>query len=55
MRPVLSTLGSGGKSLIIVNDNGHGMTQEDMSLTIERPATSKLPEGDGGDRIWCLH
>ncbi|MEC7628831.1 MAG: DNA mismatch repair endonuclease MutL [Pseudomonadota bacterium] len=46
------TLGSGGKSLIIVNDNGHGMTPEDMSLAIERHATSKLPEGDGGDRLF---
>jgi len=46
------TLGSGGKSLIIVNDNGHGMTPEDMSLAIERHATSKLPEGDSGDRLF---
>ena len=28
------------------------MTPEDMSLAIERHATSKLPEGDGGDRLF---
>ena len=46
------TLGAGGKSLIIVSDNGHGMTPDDMMLAIERHATSKLPEGDGGDRLF---
>lgn len=46
------TLGAGGKSLIIVSDNGHGMTSDDMMLAIERHATSKLPEGDGGDRLF---
>ncbi len=35
-------LEDGGKALIEVLDNGHGMTREDLSLCIERHATSKL-------------
>lgn len=40
------TLKSGGKSLIIIEDNGKGMSQEDLSLAVERHATSKLPSDD---------
>lgn len=36
----------GGKSLLQVVDNGHGMTREDLPLAIERHATSKLNEED---------
>lgn len=36
----------GGKDLIIVTDNGKGMTKDDLSLAVERHATSKLPKGD---------
>jgi len=32
----------GGKTLIRVTDNGHGMTRENLSLAIERHCTSKL-------------
>ena len=44
------TLVDGGKSLIVVSDNGKGMNKEDLLLSIERHATSKLPEAqtDGG-------
>ena len=40
------TLREGGKALIQVQDDGHGMSAEGMRLALERHATSKLPEGD---------
>ena len=40
------TLREGGKALIQVQDDGHGMSPEDMRLAVERHATSKLPAGD---------
>lgn len=47
----LETLG-GGQGLIIVKDNGCGMTQEDVSLALQRHATSKIR--DFSD-IFSLH
>ena len=48
------SLGSGGKSLILVEDNGHGMGAAALDLAIERHATSKLPEGDSGNRMFQI-
>ncbi len=39
-------LKAGGKTLIAVEDNGKGMSREDLALAVERHATSKLPSDD---------
>lgn len=36
----------GGRTLISITDNGHGMPQDDLMLAVERHATSKIPDGD---------
>ena len=48
------TLEDGGKSLIEVMDNGHGMPPDDLLLCIERHATSKLSSLEDLDRILTL-
>jgi DNA mismatch repair protein MutL len=45
------TLREGGQALIIVADDGRGMSRDDMPLALERHATSKLPDGD----LWTIH
>lgn len=37
---------NGGKTYFSVTDNGKGMTKEELSLAVERHATSKLPTDD---------
>ncbi|MEM8811490.1 MAG: DNA mismatch repair endonuclease MutL [Pseudomonadota bacterium] len=37
---------AGGKTLIQVTDNGHGMGRNDLALAVERHCTSKLDERD---------
>ena len=47
-RIVITTAG-GGKSLIRIEDDGHGMDRADLLLSVERHATSKLTEDDLDD------
>ncbi len=37
---------NGGQTLIIVEDNGHGMDSMDLEICVERHSTSKLPQND---------
>ena len=39
-------LGDGGKSYLSVTDNGKGMSKDDLTIAVERHATSKLPTDD---------
>lgn len=45
-RDVEVVVTNGGLSLIRVTDNGHGMAPDDLALSVERHATSKLSEED---------
>ena len=40
------TIEAGGRRLIRVVDDGRGMDEADLALSVERHATSKLPDGD---------
>ncbi|MBR6355326.1 MAG: DNA mismatch repair endonuclease MutL, partial [Alphaproteobacteria bacterium] len=40
------SLVGGGKNVLTVTDDGEGMTSEELSLAVERHATSKLPDDD---------
>src|SRR5947209_5279275 len=47
-------LEDGGKQLIEVMDNGHGMSPEDLKLSIQRHATSKIRTLDQLEKIMTL-
>jgi DNA mismatch repair protein MutL len=40
------TIEAGGRRLIRVVDDGRGMDEADLALSVERHATSKIPDGD---------
>jgi DNA mismatch repair protein MutL len=40
------TIEAGGRRLIRVVDDGHGLDKADLALAVERHATSKIPDGD---------
>lgn len=40
------TIRDGGKSLLVVKDDGHGMGADDLVAALDRHATSKLPDND---------
>src|ERR1700744_4573945 len=42
---------AGGADLILVEDDGSGMSEADLSLAILRHATSKLPQRNGEDDL----
>ena len=41
----------GGRSLMRIEDNGHGMSRDDALLSLERHATSKIAEASDLDRL----
>jgi DNA mismatch repair protein MutL len=46
---IVITTAMGGKGLIRIEDDGHGMGQADLTLSVERHATSKLSADDLDD------
>lgn len=54
-RRVLVTLADGGRGLIRVEDDGCGLSREDLPRALERHATSKLAPFDGGAAVDLLN
>ncbi len=48
-RRIVITTANGGMDLIRITDDGHGMDRDDLMLSVERHATSKLGEADLDD------
>src|SRR4029079_8391824 len=53
-RQIQVTLGDGGKALIEVTDDGHGMDQKNLPLAVLRHATSKIAKLDDLERLYTL-
>ncbi len=51
---IVIRIGSGGKELIEITDNGSGMSDDEMFLAVERHTTSKIESADDLDRILTL-
>lgn len=45
-RQITVNLRNGGKTLIQVRDDGKGMNRDELALSVQRHATSKLPDND---------
>lgn len=43
---VIVEMENGGRNLISISDNGHGISKDQLSIAIQRHATSKLDESD---------
>ena len=48
-RRITVTTANGGMDLIRITDDGHGMAKDDLLLSVERHATSKLSSDDLDD------
>ena len=51
---ILIEIKKGGKSLIRIQDNGKGMQEDDMELSIERHATSKIRKIEDLEKTYTM-
>ena len=46
------TMNDGGRAMMVITDNGCGMTPQELTVAVDRHATSKLPSDDLTDISW---